>query len=121
MKFVLITDDDSIESAAQKAYPPTDELLTFVDWKQALEASENADLMFLDMISILEPAHKVSAYEEFANAKMAHPIAKEIKLVLIAPPADYEMDFMMGWPGFVFAHVRRPIDERIFRRAATWV
>ena len=52
---------------------------------------------------------------------MAHEKAKNVPVVLIAPPEDYELDFMTGWPDFVFGHVRRPVDYRIFRRASTWV
>jgi hypothetical protein len=42
-------------------------------------------------------------------------------LVLIAAPDDYELDFMTGWPDFVFGHLRRPVTEKIFRRASTWI
>jgi hypothetical protein len=52
---------------------------------------------------------------------MDHPVAKGIPLVLISPPENYELDFMAGWPDFVFGHVRRPVDYRIFRRASTWI
>ena len=121
MKFVLITKDEEIVNAAKLAYPTTDDLLIFPTWPPALEASQGADLLFLDMIAVLDPPHKVAGYEAFAQAKMADSKVKDVRLVLIAPPADYELDFMTGWPGFVHAHVRRPIDERIFRRAATWV
>ena len=36
-------------------------------------------------------------------------------------PDDYELDFMTGWPNFVFGHLRRPVTEKIFRRASTWI
>lgn len=52
---------------------------------------------------------------------MSHPVAAGIPLVLVAPPDGYELDFMAGWPDFVFAHIRRPVTAKIFRRASTWV
>ena len=54
-------------------------------------------------------------------SKMRHPKAKDVKVVLISPPEEYELDFMAGWPDFVFLHYRRPVDYKIFRRASTWV
>lgn len=121
MKFVVITKDAEVEKSAREGFHPADECIVFADWADALEASEGADLMFVDLIATLEEAHKIAGYEKFAYAKMEHPIAAGTPLVLISPPDDYELDFMAGWPNFVFGHVRRPIDYRIFRRASTWV
>ncbi len=121
MKFVLITNDDLLEGAARNGFPPTDRLLTFRDWPAGLEACGDADLLFVDLVSTLETPHKIAGYEKFAEAKMSHPAAKTTPLVLIAPAPDYELDFMSGWPNFVFAHVRQPVTDKIFRRASTWV
>jgi len=121
MKFVLISKDPEVEAAAREGFHPSDELLTFGDWVPALEQAGDADLMFVDLIATLSEPHKIAGYEKFALAKMAHPSASRVPLVLIAPPPDYELDFMAGWPDFVFGHVRRPVTYKIFRRASTWV
>lgn len=121
MKFLVITKDPEVEEAARKGFHPSDEMVAFADWSEALENCEGVDMMFVDLISTLIEPHKIAGYEEFAEAKMAHPVAKDIPLVLVAAPDDYELDFMTGWPNFVFGHVRRPVNEKIFRRASTWI
>lgn len=121
MKFVAITKDPEIVSQAKLAFPATDKLDVFEDWAPALDACDGADLLFVDLVAVLREPHKIAGYEDFARAKMSHPKAKSTPLVLIAPPADYELDFMVGWPDFVFAQVRKPVSEKIFRRASTWV
>lgn len=121
MKFVLITKDPDMESAAKEGFHPSDECVVCADWRQALEQSAGTDLMFVDLIATLHEPHRIAGYEQFAMAKMAHPDAATVPLVLIAPPEDYELDFMAGWPNFVFGHVVRPVTFKIFRRASTWV
>ena len=121
MRFVLITNDTDIAEAAQSAFPATDTLIVTDRWSDGLDSCDGADLIFVDLIAVLETPHKIAGYEKFAHAKMAHAKANHTPLVLISPAADYELDFMTGWPNFVFAHVRRPISDKIFRRAATWV
>lgn len=121
MKFLVITKDPELEEAARKGFHPSDEMVAYADWPEALEKSEGVDMMFVDLLATIREPHKISGYEEFATAKMASPIAKDIPLVLVAVPDDYELDFMTGWPNFVFGHVRRPVTEKIFRRASTWI
>jgi hypothetical protein len=121
MKFVLITKDPEMEKAARDGFHPSDECLVFEHWSDALSNCDDTDLLFVDLVATLHEPHRIAGYEQFALAKMAHPIAAPIPLVLIAPPEDYELDFMAGWPNFVFGHVRRPVNYRIFRRASTWV
>jgi hypothetical protein len=121
MKFVLITKDQEIEEAAREGFHPNDELKTHPDWASALEECHDADLLFVDLLATLTEPHKIAGYEQFALAKMAHPVAQSVPVVLIAPPEEYELDFMVGWPDFVFGHVRRPVTYKIFRRASTWV
>lgn len=121
MKFVLVTKDLEVSDSASRAFPPSDEVLHFEDWGPALDACFGADLLFVDLIATLVEPHKIAGYEAFAVAKMQHGIACDVPLVLIAQPADYELDFITGWPNFVFAHVRRPVTDKIFRRASTWV
>lgn len=121
MKFVLVTKDPEVLTATEGAFQPDDTLAVFAEWPEALDASEGVDILFVDMIATLEAPHKVSGYEKFAQAKMAHTKAQVVPLVLIAPPDDYEMDFMVGWPNFVFAHLRRPLNYKLFRRATTWI
>ena len=123
MKYILITQTEEMAEAARspKAFPPGDEVLVFSAWKDALDASQDTDLMFVDMVATLDEQHKAAGYERFAEAKMHHPVAGGVPLVLIAPEDSYELDYIPGWPDFVFAHIRRPVDEKIFRRASTWV
>lgn len=121
MKFLVITKDPEIEEAARNGFHPSDEMVAFADWKEALERAEGVDMIFVDLLATLQEPHKIAGYEEFGYAKMEHPIAAPIPLVLIAPPDDYELDFMAGWPDFVFGHLRRPVTEKIFRRASTWI
>ncbi len=121
MKFVVITQDSDVAIAAQEGFHPSDECLIFDRWESALDASAGADLLFVDLIATLREPHKIEGYEIFAMGKMAHPTAKDVPVVLISPADDYELDFMAGWPNFIFAHVRRPVNYKIFRRASTWV
>lgn len=121
MKFVLISKDPEVTEATNGAFQPEDELLIFEDWADALENCEDADILFVDLIATLDTPHKIRGYEKFAEAKMDHPKAAPTPLVLIAAPDDYELDFMAGYPNFVFAHLRRPLTFKIFRRASTWV
>lgn len=121
MKFVLLTADESLIAESNGAFQPEDETVIFSDWSAALDACENADLIFVDLLATLEEPHKIAGYERFAEAKMTHPVASNTPLVLIGAPEDYELDFMAGWPDFVFAHLRRPVTTKLFRRASTWV
>ena len=121
MKFVLLTNDPSMVEAAQEGFHPSDTFESFADAALALDACESADLLFVDLLATLDEAHKIGGYERFAQEKMAHEVASLVPLVLIAPPEGYELDFMTGWPDFVFAHIRRPVSAKIFRRASTWV
>lgn len=121
MKFVLITKDKEVIEATKGAFQSDDELLIFPNWEEAFPACAGADLLFVDLIATLTSPHKIAGYEKFALAKMEDPVASPIPLVLIAQPDNYELDFMMGWPNFVFAHLRRPLNYKLFRRASTWV
>ena len=121
MKFVLITKDEEVKAATQGAFQPDDELFIYEDWVEALDNCHDTDLLFVDLVATLKTPHKIKGYEQFAEGKMDHQIASIVPLVLIAPPDDYELDFMAGFPNFVFAHLRRPLTFKIFRRASTWV
>ena len=121
MRFIVITKDDEMAAAAREGFHPSDELEVFDDWAKALDASAGADLMIVDQIATLDEPNKVAGYERFAQAKMEHAEAAQVPLVLISPDPDYEMDFVSGWPDFVFANVRRPVGYKLFRRASTWV
>ena len=121
MKFVLLTLEPEMAAAARAGFHPSDSFESFDSEDEALDACAGADLLFVDLLATLDEPHKIGGYERFAEKKMEHEVAKEVPLVLIAPPDDYELDFMAGWPEFVFAHIRRPVTEKIFRRASTWV
>lgn len=121
MTFALISKKPEIVAMAKSAYGSHYCLKVFGDWQSALEASEGTDLMFVDLVSTLTEPGRIQGYEDFAHAKMAHPVASGIPLVVIQPPQDYELDAMVGWPNFVFAMVRQPVSERLFRQASGWV
>jgi hypothetical protein len=121
MKFVIITKDAEVEKSAREGFHPSDECICFTEWQDALNNCEGADLLFVDLMATLVEKGKIAGYETFAEGKMTHEVASKIPLVLISPPEDYELDFMAGWPDFVFAHIQRPVNYKIFRRASTWV
>jgi len=121
MRFIIISQDTEIFEAAKKGFHPSDRVDIYENWVQALDESEGVDLIFVDILSTLIEAHKIDGYEEFAHAKMQHPVADVIPLVLIGAGADYKLDFMVGWPNFLLGHFQRPIDYRQLRRASTWV
>ena len=121
MKFVLITKDTEMEKEAREGFHPTDTFASYSDWEDGLGACGDADLLFLDLLATLDEPHKIAGYEKFAQGKMNHATASKVPLVLISPPDEYELDFMAGWPDFVFANIRRPVTFKHFRRASTWV
>lgn len=121
MKFALITHDDSMVETAKKGFHPSDELIVFAQWQEALAQCEGVDLMFVDLIATLDEPHKIAGYEAFANAKLADPKASTVPLVLISPEPDYDLDFFVGFPDFVVGNLPRPVTEKLFRRASTWV
>lgn len=121
VKFVLVSDDQEIVDAAKSAFQRSDKLAVHKEWANALADCRDADLLFVDLLATLKEPHRIAGYEEFAETKMDHPDAYRTPLVLISAPEKYELDFMAGWPDFVFAHLRRPVTEKMFRRASTWV
>lgn len=121
MKFVVITQDQDVAEAACRGFDPADECRIHEEWPAGLDEAGDADMLFVNLLATLSEPHKIAGYEEFAAAKMAHPAANKVPLVLIAPPDEYDLDFMAGWPDFVFAHLRRPITYKVFRRASTWI
>jgi len=121
MKFVLITKDADLVDEARKGFHPDDELDAFEKWEEGLDACGGADLLFVELVATLENPHKIAGYEKFGEAKRAHGTAAAIPLILVSPEEEYELDFMVGWPNFVFANVRQPVTYKIFRRASTWI
>ncbi|HEY3783490.1 MAG TPA: hypothetical protein VGL56_20595 [Fimbriimonadaceae bacterium] len=123
MKYVVLTNDPEIAEAAQSpaAFPPDDVVNVHKSVDEALTDCDGADMLFVDLLATLSEPHKIAGYEDFAMKKMGSEIACGTPLVLIGAPDDYELDFMTGWPDFVFAHLRRPVTEKIFRRASTWI
>lgn len=121
MVIVIITKDPAVVAATEGAFQPNDDVRIFSDWSIALDACAGAELMFVDLVATLDKPHRIAGYERFAETKMAHPEANAVPLVLIAAPDDYELDFMTGYPNFVFMHIRRPLTYKVFRRATTYV
>ncbi|MBL8088208.1 MAG: hypothetical protein JNM85_09095 [Chthonomonas sp.] len=121
MKLVFITDDNEVIKTTKDAYRLGEEVVIHADWHAGLDACDGADMIFVDLVTTLADPHKIAGYEQFAAAKMAHPVASKVPLVLIAPEPEYELDFMAGWPDFVFTHIRKPVNEKIFRRVVTYI
>ena len=121
MKLVIITNDEEVVTAAKAAFRHEEEVHFFEDWRLALDASVGAELILVDLVTTLKEPHKIAGYEEFAYAKMAHETAKGVPLVLLSPPEGYELDFMTGWPDFIFAQLRKPVQEKVFRRVVTYL
>jgi hypothetical protein len=121
MKISLVSRDPEMIAEARAAYKLTDTLKVYADWQDALAHCKGVELMIVDLIATLTEPNKISGYEQFALEKMGNKVASGIPLVIIAPPDNYNLDSMVGWPGFVFGHVRRPVTMKIFRRISTWV
>lgn len=121
MKFLLISRDTDVLDAAKEALHPSDVLVCEADWVKALDEAAGVDLIFIDLMATLDEAHKISGYEKFGGAKMSHAVAAEIPTVLISADPDYEIDYAVGWPGFLIGNIARPINYKQFRRAMTWV
>lgn len=121
MRILLIAKDQELIDAATEAYSSTDQLEIHGDWRDALANCPGTDVIIVDLIATLDKPNEIAGYEAFAVAKMSSETAKEIPLVLISPPDDYELDSMVGWPNFVFGMVRRPVTMKIFRRISTWI
>ena len=60
MKFVLVTKDKEVVKATNGAFQPDDELLVFAAWEEALEACNDVDILFVDLIATLAVPHKVA-------------------------------------------------------------
>lgn len=121
MKYVFLSNDPEVLEARDRAFFPDDEVILAKNWEEALEVSSGAHMMFVDLIATLSEPHKIAGYEAFAEAKMAHPTAAAIPLILIWPPEDYALDFMTGFPNFVFQSIQRPVTFQKLRRATTYV
>lgn len=106
---------------AKAGFHPSDKFEVFDSWLKALNKSSGADLMFVDLIATLTEPHKIEGYEKFAEAKMAHPVAASVPLILISPEPSYDLDFFVGYPDFVTGNLQRPVTSKLFRRASTWV
>ncbi|HRJ26882.1 MAG TPA: hypothetical protein PLO61_05170 [Fimbriimonadaceae bacterium] len=112
MKIVFITQDPEVRAVAERSFPATEELHFFENWSQGLEACQGATLLYVDQEATLESPHKIAGYERFAEAKMGHPVAGPVKVVLISPPSDYELDFVVGWPDFLFQRIGKPLTKQ---------
>jgi hypothetical protein len=121
VRFIVISSDPHIVGASKEGFHPDDEALFFTDWRKALDKAAGADMMFVDLLDTLKEPHKIEGYEEFALAKMAHPKAATVPLVLINAPDDYDIDSMVGWPDFLFGNIRRPVNSKVIRRMTTYV
>ena len=121
MRFLLVSKDQEVVDVAREGFHPSDDFLHYAHWTQALEHCDGVDLMFVDLVATLIVPHKIQGYADFAQAKMNHPIASRIPLVVISPEATYDLDYFIGWPNFVFANLQRPVTYKHLRRASTWV
>lgn len=121
MRFIVVTTDSFVVGACKEGFHPSDEAEFYSDWHEALDKAEGADLMFVDLLDTLTEPNKIEGYEMFARAKMAHPTASKVPLVLIGAPEEYDLDSMVGWPNFLFGNLKRPINSKVIRRMTTYV
>lgn len=120
MKTVLITRDAAVSAAAREGLG-AEAVRIHPEWTDALADAQGADLIVVDLLATLEEPGRIAGYEKFAYAKMDHPVAANVPLVLLSPPPEVELDFMTGWPDFLFAQVRLPVTADVFRRFARWL
>jgi len=120
MRTVLISRDASVIAAARAGLGENC-VTVFDDWTTALDQSAGVDLMVVDLLATLDEPGRIAGYERFALAKMDHPVAQSIPVVLLAPPSEVELDYMTGWPDFLFAQVRLPVMPDAFRRISRWI
>ena len=122
MRYVLFSTDPGIVEAFEspEAFLPSDTLFVAKDRNEAVRLAAAADMMFVDLISTLDEPNKIAGYEAFHDAMVAN-LVTNVPIVLISLPHDYDIDFMVGWPDFVFANMPRPVSSKLFRRASTWI
>lgn len=123
MRYVLFSRDPEIVAAfrSPEAFLPSD-VLSVVDTREAaVEASLDADMVFVDLIATLDEPHKIAGYEAFHDLMASRSELSGKPVVVISLPYEYEIDFMVGWQDFVFANMPRPVTAKLFRRASTWI
>ncbi len=123
MKYVLLSRDAEMIEAfrSPEAFLANDKLVVVEDKLKAIKACEGADMIFVDLLAALDEPNKIAGYEGFHDAFVAAEHTAGVPIVLIAAPANYDIDFMVGWPDFVFAQMPRPVTSKLFRRASTWI
>lgn len=123
MRYVLFSKDPEIVGAfrSPEAFLPSDELVVVGTREESIAACHGADMIFVDLAATLDEPHKIAGYEIFHDLMVADAVASKVPVVLISLPHDYEIDFMVGWPDFVFANMPRPVSAKLFRRASTWI
>ncbi len=109
------------ESAAPTVKSLSDrghEAEVFDRWSDMLHdaRSRPCDAMVLELQAALAPDGAIEPYERFAEEKMDDPRLRTVPLILIALPPDAEADQMIGWPGFLYAYLRYPMDPDVVLR-----
>lgn len=122
MRYVLFSTDPDIQAAfrSPEAFLASDQLFVATNRQEAVTLAASADMVFVDLISSLDEPHKIAGYEAFHDLMVENKVTG-VPVVLISPPTDYDIDFMVGWPDFVFANMPRPVSAKLFRRASTWI
>jgi len=102
----------SAESTMNSLSARGHELELFTRWSDMLQAARErpCDAMVLELLAALGPGGTIEPYERFAEEKMGDPALSTVPLILIALPPDEEADQMVGWPGFLYAYLRHPLD-----------
>lgn len=121
MKVALITKNPVYGQLAREAEDEERKFVLFEDWREAFEHAAECDLMIADLISLLEKPHRIEGYRKFGEARLAHPIAARVPLVLIPAPDGYKLDGMIGWPNFLLGQLRHPITRETFRQVLRWI
>ncbi len=123
MRYVLFSSDLEIISAfkSPEAFFPGEDLVVTKTREETIAACAGADMLFVDLVATLDEPNRIAGYETFHSMIVEDAVANAVPLVLISTPHDYDLDFMVGWPDFVFANMPRPVSPKLFRRASTWI
>ncbi|MEP0766887.1 MAG: hypothetical protein HRF45_10160 [Fimbriimonadia bacterium] len=103
---------ESVASTVKSLLDRGHEVEVFDRWPEMLHdaRSRPCDAMVLELSAALGPDGTIEPYERFAEEKMGDPRLRTVPLILIALPPDEEADQMVGWPGFLYAYLRHPMD-----------
>lgn len=116
--FVCSSNGESVRAITEGVFSAGADAIVFDDWRKMLEkaAAKPCHAFVVELKATISDAEEVDGYEQFASAKMGHPVLKTIPLVLISMPPGEELETFVGWEGFLAAYLRFPPDPLSIRR-----